>query len=136
MKVLAIIAFFFHATSFSQVSGEGVYETPDLVVTGLDFENMTECWAIIYDGPNFNGRSITVVGYTAWADLSLNGWPNWEGQIDSVIVGPGATLSLYGLPFFADEDHTITGGVSVSNLTEVPLGDALESLRLTCTRDE
>lgn len=132
MKVLALSLILFSSVSFSQVTGEGVDETPSLIVSGLDFEDMTKCWAKIYDGQDFNGRSITLVGYTAWPNLNMPGWPNWEGQIDSVVVGPGAVLTLYGLPMFADEDQTITGGISVRNLVDVPLGDAVESLRLTC----
>lgn len=134
MKSIVVLAMiFFSLLSFGQTEGEGVYESPGLVVTGIDFEDLTGCWAKIYDGPDFNGRSITVVGYTNWANLSTTGWPEWSGQIDSVEVGPDATLVLYGLPFFADEDHTIVGGVSVRNVSQVPAGDSLESLRLSCS---
>lgn len=132
VRIIVLILVFFQGISYSQVSREGVFEAPSLIVSGLKFEEMTNCWAKLYDGPGFTGSSITLVGYTAWPELDKNDWPNWKGIIDSVVVGPGAVLTLYGLPLFEDEDQTITEGLSVRSLAEVPPGDAVESLRLTC----
>lgn len=133
MKIITTALLLFSSASFSQTSsGQDVYQSPDLVVSGVDFESITGCWAKIYEGENFSGRSVSLVGYTTWAELSPNSWPAWSGRLNSAEVGPDARLVLYGEPYFADEDHAITSGVSVDQIPEVPVGDRIESLKLLC----
>ena len=133
MKALLILLAFFSQASFSQTdSGEGFYQSPEMVVSGTDFTKVTDCWAKIHERENFAGRSLTLVGYTTWADLKENDIPQWVRRLSSAQVGPAARLVLYGRPYFSDEDHAITSGVSVRDLPEVPAGQEFSSLKLVC----
>lgn len=133
MKTLIASLLLFSLASFSQTAPEqDIYASPNLVVSGTNFENLTDCWARIYERESFQGRTALLVGYTTWAQSLPEGWPAWTGNIGSVRVGPGARLILYGEPYFVDEDHTVTGGVSVRDLPEAPIGDRIESIKLLC----
>lgn len=139
--ILAALLLFSSVSSFNQIAfaqtatTEDIYASPEMVVSGVDFEELTDCWARLYERENFAGRSALLVGYTTWAQASPGNWPGWVGRVESVQVGPGARLVLYGSPYFVDKDHTVTGGVAVGQMPDEPLGDQVGSVKLLCDPD-
>lgn len=132
MKVL-ILLIALSSLSFSQTtSGELEYKAPSFVVTSSEMENLTNCWARIFQREDFEGASAMIVGYTSWSDMKNGTSPLWSGAINSVETGPNARLILYGSPYFSDEDHVIESGVSVRNLPQTPPGNSIQSLKLFC----
>lgn len=117
-------------------SDQNIYQPTNYIISGTDFTRVTDCWAKIYQGSNFNGASLTLIGFTTWEDMSQTDWPGVSAlgapKINSVEVGPGARLILYKEPYFSDEEHNVSPGVSVRELPLPPNADGIRSIKLLC----
>lgn len=89
------------------------------------------CWARVYDGHDFKGDWLTVVGPNAAPDMTVVE-KNWTGEIDSVEVGPNAKLTLYGGKSYTDKDIVFNAGTRTGNLRKVHALDDIESMILEC----
>lgn len=103
------------------------------VITTSDLAERTGCWAKVYDGLNFTGRNMTLVEGMDLPNLEFSsfGYDDWEGDIDSVVVGPKAKLTLYGGENFTDPDKSIGPNSRISSLSK-PNFDDIESIKMTC----
>lgn len=132
--VTLIVSLFTGLIIYAQVStGSALYASPRLILSGTGFENLTGCWAKIFERENLAGESLLIVGYTSWTrmdgDTSL---PNWSERIKSVEVGPEAKLEMFSDPYLTRRQNLVAGGVIV---TEVPYDAGVThvgSLRLVC----
>lgn len=108
-------------------------DTIVIVLTNPQKSKESGCWAIIYDGKNFKGRSLTLVDGVTLPHLEFPAFDDWEGDIDSVEVGPNATLYLYGSENYEDLDQTVQANQKISDIDHKPAIDAIESARLVCS---
>lgn len=106
-----------------------------LTVTTVAFAESTGCWAKIYDGHNYTGRTLTLMGGHALPHLEFGPGYDWEGDIDSAQVGPKATLTLYEEERFGEKKRELKAGEKVADLHKSVLSEGVESLTLTCTQD-
>lgn len=116
----------------SSTSNTADAKQPVLVLTTIEVPQSSGCWATIYDGLNFQGRSLTLMGANQLNNLLLSDGTNWEGQIDSLIVGPKAQLTLYGNENYKDTDHVFGANTKTADLEKLPIGDDIESLKIAC----
>jgi len=58
---------------------------------------------------------------------------DWEGDIDSVEVGPNATLTMYDDENYADDARELTPNTRVADLHQALFDEGIESLKLTCS---
>ncbi|QYF92360.1 peptidase inhibitor family I36 protein [Massilia sp. PAMC28688] len=93
------------------------------------------CWARIYSGANYSGDTMTLTGPLAIADMSGPYGLDWDDKVDSVVVGPKATLTVYDNESFRDQVAVFGPGRSVPDISK-PLGffDEFASVKLTCAR--
>lgn len=89
------------------------------------------CWIRLYEGNNFTGRMLSVVGP---ADL-----PDVEGRVavfgfDSAIVGPKARVTTYDGENYQDRTATLEPGKRYPDLGDTKLGlfKDIESMRVQC----
>lgn len=109
-------------------------DNPVVVVTTYTISQANGCWATLFDEVNHKGPSLTVMGPAKFANLRTNGGDNWEGRIDSVTVGPKATLIMYGGENFTDKDFQFGASTKTADLSHIPQFDTIESLEITCTK--
>lgn len=53
------------------------------------------CWAYLYDDTQFKGKSIRLKGPIQLANLLHVQGANWDKKIESLVVGPKATLIVF-----------------------------------------
>lgn len=104
-----------------------------LTVTTVAFAESTGCWAKIHDGEDFSGRTLTLMGDQSLPNLEFGVGEDWEGDIDSVEVGPNAKLTLYDDANFADDPRNFGPNARIGDLHKAMFDEGIESLRLACT---
>ncbi len=108
-------------------------DTPIAVtVTTITLAESTGCWAKIYDGHNFEGRTLTLVGEQSLPNLEFGVGMDWEGDIDSIEVGPKASLTLFEDERYADKKRDLKPGEKVADLHKNIFSEGVESMKLAC----
>lgn len=94
----------------------------------------TKCWAEIYMNSDFdkNGPRLLLVGPHELATLKGLNDRNWDNDIESLIVGPEASMVLYDDPEFEGRTLIVAANQTLSNLSDVQMKNEIESLRLSC----
>lgn len=93
------------------------------------------CWARLYDGINLRGEVLTLAGTIAIPTARVG--PNyvWNLKIDSVSVGPKATLTVWGEQHFKGPSATFKPGQEVSVLGEhFKQAPKIQSLTIECSK--
>lgn len=103
-----------------------------MTVTTVTFAESTGCWLRIHDGHNFTGRTLTLLGDQSLPNLEFPAGNDWEGDIDSVEVGPKATAVLYQDENYLQKKRELKAGEKVADLHKSIFAEGVESLRLTC----
>lgn len=104
-----------------------------LAVTTIAVAESTGCWAKIHDGEGYTGRTLTLMGKQSLPHLEFGIGSDWEGDIDSVEVGPNATLTMYDDENYADDARELTPNTRVPDLHQALFDEGIESLKLTCS---
>lgn len=90
------------------------------------------CWVRFYDGNNYKGSTLTLVGPVDMPKMDVPGpvWRDW----DSAIVGPKATVTTYDNENFNDRTATLRAGQHLADLRDRKLGwfDEVKSARVAC----
>jgi hypothetical protein len=93
------------------------------------------CWAKIYDGENYTGDTLTLAGPISLADMSGPFGLNWDDRVNSVEIGPKATLTVFDNEGFRDQVGQFKSGQKVPDISK-KLGffDEFASVRMTCSK--
>lgn len=59
------------------------------------FARNDSCWADLYDDTQFKGKHIRLKGPVQLANLAKVNGANWDKRIESIVVGPKATLTVF-----------------------------------------
>lgn len=91
------------------------------------------CWVRFYDGENFRGQMLTLVGPIDMPrmEIAKPAWREW----DSAIVGPKARVVTYDKENYRDRTATLTAGQRIASLDDAQLGwfEEIESVRVSCS---
>jgi hypothetical protein len=101
----------------------GTYPIDDKLANG--------CWARLYDGMEFKGRELILVGPLALPRLESVAahWRDW----DSVIVGPRGVLTAYAQVGFQSCTATVQPGERVTDMAlRTGRHRDIESVRVDC----
>ena len=69
-----------------------------LVLFGLStsvYARNNDCWVDLYDDTQFKGEQIRLKGPIQLPSLTKVQWKNWDKKIESIVVGPKATLTVF-----------------------------------------
>lgn len=93
------------------------------------------CWAQFYDQRNFTGEVMTLIGPAELSALDKGTGRELKRDIDSLVVGPKALLTVYQHQAFRDkavafEPNAREGGL----IQKLGFGGRIESMRLDCMR--
>ncbi|MEJ8859778.1 hypothetical protein WKW79_34855 [Variovorax robiniae] len=92
------------------------------------------CWAQFYSERDFRGDMATLVGPAALATLDKGTAQQLKRQIDSVTVGPKATLQVYEHSMFRDRVVNFPANSREGGLIrKLGFGGRIEAMRLVCS---
>lgn len=91
------------------------------------------CWVRFYDGENYRGASLTLVGPIDMPKMDVPG-PAWR-EWDSAVVGPKARVVTYDNENYRDRTATLAAGQHYPKLDDSKLGwfEEIHSARVSCT---
>jgi hypothetical protein len=118
--------------AFLLVGVNSVVQSADLEVQVVD----KACWVEIYEDDNYDKDDphIQLQGPAEYATLKDLQGRNWNNDIESLIVGPGATVKAYKDKDFKGTEISFTSNQRVPNLSKVDMGNTIESMRITCNK--
>jgi hypothetical protein len=91
------------------------------------------CWAQLYDERNFKGDVFTVVGPMQLVSTDNSAGRQLKRNIDSLVVGPRATLTVYERSMFKDKAVTFGPNSKEPGLIKkLGFTGRIESLKLDC----
>lgn len=130
------------AAASGQDQKNAAAKTPDtvlmlvpVVVASKDNAMKSGCWARIYSRANYSGDTMTLSGPLAIADMTGPFGLDWDDKVDSVEVGPKATLAVFDNEQFRDQVALFKPGQKVPDISK-KLGffDEFASVRLSCAK--
>lgn len=93
------------------------------------------CWARLYSRENYGGDMLTLVGPTLLADMDSSSFfgLNWDDRVESVELGPKATMTVYDNESYRDQVAQFKPGQRVADVSRrMGLFDEFASLRIDC----
>lgn len=124
----------------SQKGGAGkapemVFMLVPIAVAAKDNSMKSGCWARIYSGPNYTGDTLTLTGPVSLADMSGPFGLNWDDKVDSLEMGPKATLTVFDNEGFRDQVGLFKPGQKVADISKrLGFFDEFASVRLSCAK--
>lgn len=92
------------------------------------------CWAQFYSKRNFEGDMLTLIGPAQVMSMDNGTARQLKREIDSVSVGPRATLQVYQHAMFRDQTVDFPPNSREGGLVrKLGFGGRIESLRLSCS---
>ena len=91
------------------------------------------CWARLYDGGNFRGNQLSLVGPVDMPNMRTAFGTDWSGEFDSIEVGPKATLTVYDNENYREKAATIKPGQRIADLDErMGFFQDISSVKIAC----
>jgi hypothetical protein len=98
-----------------------------------------DCWVQVFDDKNFDPTDDNhlICGPGKWANLrNLTGAikPNWGDEIESLRVGPRATVMVWGAENYTGTNLTLNPGSAIPSLkaSNPTLSDNISSIEIRC----
>lgn len=112
-----------------------VYLLVPVDVAANDNAMKNGCWARLYSQENYGGDMLTLVGPTLLADMDTNSFfgLNWDDRVESVELGPKATMTVYDNENYRDQVAQFKPGQRIADVSKrVGLFDEFASVRIDC----
>ena len=91
------------------------------------------CWARLYDGQNFSGATLSLVGPIEMPNMRTPFGTDWSGEFDSVAVGPKARVTVYDNENYSQRVANFDPGERIANLGgQMGLFEQVRSLKIAC----
>jgi hypothetical protein len=106
------------------------YAAADLEIKTVD----KACYAEIFEDSDFDkdDPNVRIQGPAQITNLTDYSGRNWNNEIESIIVGPNATMKVYSDKDFKGIEVVLPANKRVAELSEVNMSDEIESIKLTC----
>lgn len=93
-----------------------------------------QCWAEIYEDSDFdkNDPHLMIQGPTQIPTLKDYKGRNWNDEIQSIVVGPNATVKAYSKKDYAGTELVLPPNKRVAELSDYNMSDDIESLKVSC----
>jgi len=105
-------------------------EAADMEIQMVD----KNCWIEVFDDTKYDADDphVKVDGPKEYASLkNLNG-RDWNNDIQSVIVGSGATVLAYKDKDFKGTEIAFAPGQRIPDLSQLDMSNHIESMKITC----
>lgn len=91
------------------------------------------CWVQLYDERDFKGDAVTLLGPLSLQVLDRGAGRSLHRNLDSLEVGPKATLTVYEHRMFRDRSVNFTAGTREASLIKrLGFSGRIESLKVDC----
>jgi hypothetical protein len=92
------------------------------------------CWVEVYEDDNYDKDDphLQIQGPAEFASLKDLKGRNWNNDIESLIVGPSATVKAYKDRDFKGTEIAFTSNQRVPDLGKLDMSDDIESMKLSC----
>lgn len=129
------------SSAFSQAAGKPPAQSdnqpePMVMLVPVEISNKAleaGCWAQFYEERNFKGEMLTVVGPAEIASPDKGTGRQLKRSIDSLVLGPKATLKVYEHQMFKDKAVDFPANSREAGLIKkLGFGGRIESLQLQC----
>jgi hypothetical protein len=94
------------------------------------------CWVHIWEDENYGDNNDIIFGPGRWNNMRNLPGANkndWGDEIDSLKVGPTATVTVWEDENFGDNSQTYGPGTEKTNLRGNPdMGDQIDSMEIKC----
>ena len=109
-------------------------EAADLEMKMVD----KNCWVEVYDDAEYDDKNshTTLQGPKEYASLKNVEGKDWSNDIESVIVGPGATLHAFKDRDFQGPEIVFTAGQRVPKLSKLGMSNEIESMKILCEKSD
>jgi hypothetical protein len=106
------------------------YAAADLEIKTVD----KACYAEIFEDSDFDkdDPNVRIQGPAQITNLTDYSGRNWNNEIESIIVGPNATMRVYSEKDFKGIEVVLPANKRVAELSVVNMSDEIESIKLTC----
>ena len=96
------------------------------------------CWIEVFDDTKYDASDphAKLQGPKEYAALKDVNGKNWSNDIESVIVGPGATVRAYKERDFQGPEIVFNSGKQIPNLSELGMSNDIESMKIVCEKSE
>ncbi|HET7059181.1 MAG TPA: beta/gamma crystallin domain-containing protein [Nitrospiraceae bacterium] len=94
------------------------------------------CWIEIFEDDNYDKDDphLQIQGPAEFASLKDLKGRNWNNDIESVIVGPGATVKAYKDKDFKGTEIAFTSNQRVPDLAKLDMANEIESMKVMCQK--
>ena len=94
------------------------------------------CWIEIFEDDNYDKEDphLQIQGPAEFASLKDLKGRNWNDDIESVIVGPGATVKAYKNKDFKGTELSFTSNQRVPDLAKLDMANEIESMKVMCQK--
>jgi hypothetical protein len=123
-----------HALRWSMAVGLlGLWAVPVQAVTEKQMMDKT-CWIDVFDDTKFDADDphVRVQGPAELSSLKDLQGRNWNNDIQSVIVGPDATVRAYKDKDFKGTEIAFAPGQRVPDLSKLDMSNDIESMKVAC----
>ncbi|MBA2252786.1 MAG: hypothetical protein H0W13_08800 [Nitrospirales bacterium] len=92
------------------------------------------CWVEIYEDDNYDKDDphLQIQGPAEFASLKDLKGRNWNNDIESMIVGPNATVKAYKDKDYKGTEIAFTSNQRVPNLSKLDMSNEIESMKVSC----
>ncbi|QRF58473.1 hypothetical protein [Variovorax sp. UC122_21] len=125
------------STGTPKVSAVDNQAEPTVLLVPLRVEDPAHgsgCWAQFYSKRDFQGDVVTLVGPATLQTLDKGTARQLQRDIDSVTVGPRATLEVYQRAMFRDRTVSFPANSREGGLiSRLGFGGRIEAMKLNCS---
>lgn len=117
---------------FIALTGSGYAQTsaadPQLQVTDQN------CWVEIFEDDEFDQDDphVKLIGPKEYPSLKNLMGRDWHNDIESLVVGPNATVKAYSKTDFSGTEIAFTPNQRVPKLSKLDMANEIESMKITC----
>lgn len=140
LKAVLAVAMSWHAVSFGQQSPDTSLKETELILMLVPVEVSSPaikggCWVNLYDQRNFKGDGVTMAGPVVVAALDKPTGRYLRRNIDSLEVGPKATLTVFERRMFKDRSVSFGPNTKEAGLIKkLGFTGRIESMKLDCVQ--
>ena len=96
------------------------------------------CWIEVFDDSKYDAKDphAQLQGPKEYATLNNVNGKDWNNDIESIIVGSGATVRAYKDRDFQGPEIAFTSGQRVPDLAKLGMSNDIESLKIICEKSD
>ena len=96
------------------------------------------CWIEVFDDNKYDAKDphAQLQGPKEYATLNNVNGKDWNNDIESIIVGSGATIRAYKDRDFQGPEIVFTSGQRVPDLAKLGMSNDIESIKIICEKSD